>query len=126
MKSRFAKFCRKSLAIALGLFLGWMAADVAFDQLATTAYGATAAPGVPVDQHDEVAHAMEALTHVGGAPWYGKMVLAVVMLFIAAAVLGPIAQSLKSPEPPERDEHDAHGDGHDAHGHDAGHGHAAH
>lgn len=124
MKSTRKRLVRKTVAILIGLFLGWLAADVAFDQVPTAA-AASAAPAaggaVKADEHAEM-HSMEALTLQGGKGyWFGKVVRVSLLLFLAAAVLGPVAMSLKSPEPPERDEPH----GHDAKGHD-GHAHAPH
>lgn len=128
MNARFKRSCRKLIAVVLGLFLGWMAADVAFDQLPSAAYGATSpATGAADHAHEEVKHSMEALKPTAASPWQGKLIRVAILLFLAAVVLGPIAQSLKSPEPPERDEHHGHDDhAHAAHGHDAhaAHGHA--
>jgi len=124
MKAKFKRFCRKTIAIVLGLFLGWIVADVCFDQVPMTAYAsdtAGAPPHAPLAEQDDTMHSIEALKPEAGTPWFGKLVLFAVLMFVAAAVLGPVAQSLKSPEPPERDEHH----GHDAHGHDA-HGKDAH
>ena len=125
MNARFKRSFRKMIAIMLGLFLGWMAADVAFEQLPSAAYGASTGPGAVVEAENDVKQAMEALKPTAASPWQGKLIRARILLFLAAVALGPIAQSLKSPEPPEPDEHHGHDDhSHDAHAPHAAHGHA--
>lgn len=55
--------------------------------------------------------------------WYGRVILAIVGLFIAALALGSLALAFQG-EPPPDPADDAHGhDAGHAHGHDAGHGH---
>ena len=130
------RILRRTLAIMLGIYLGWVAADVAFEQVPgpdSSAFGAAAGGVEAAGGHDGHMHSIDALKPgPGHTPWFGKVVFFAVTLFVAAAVLGPVALSLKSPEPPDpADHHDAHDDhahggghGHDAHGHAAAHGHA--
>jgi hypothetical protein len=119
------RFLRRCLACFLGLYLGWMAAALAFDQVPQAAYAESPAahPGEKEGHpHEEgQVHSIEALK-VEESFWFGKVVAGAVLLFVAAAVLGPLALSLKGPEPIERDQ--AHGhDHHDAHtDHSHGHG----
>jgi len=134
MPRRPKRVLRRTLAIMLGLYLGWIAADVAFEQLPSldSAAFADSAPqpgnAAAGDDHGHV-HSIEALTPgEGQTPWFGKMVFFAAALFVLAAVLGPVAMSLKSPEPPEPKDHDHHDDHtHVAHGHGAAaHGHGGH
>lgn len=121
MTSNRTRTIRKSLGIIVGLFLGLIAAEVAFDQTpVSTAYAASAASDAKAEG-PHVMHSIDALKPGPSASgWFGKVVRVSILLFLAAVALGPVAMSLKAPLPPERDEahgHDAHGTaGHAAHG----------
>ncbi len=148
MNKRVKRFGLKFVGVVLGLWLGWQAAGVAMMQVpgpeqefarqaATTATMAAAKESAPAGDagkatgHDGKAGGAEhpESTHLlkpgeGQTPWYGRVVFWAVALFVLAAIIGPLAMKLKTPEPP--DPADAHGHddhAHDDHGHGASHGH---
>lgn len=135
MRSKPKRLFRRTMAVLLGLWLGWLAADVAFEQvpgagLATPAFAAAGPSGEGADHADhEHVRSVEALKPHDGAPWIWKVILFSALLFGAAALIGPAVMSLKAPEPPEpADDHghdagDSHGGGH-GHGHGDSHGHS--
>ncbi len=127
LRHRAKRYLRKTIAIVLGLWLGLISADGAFNQLPTQAYGAASTTGEAGGQKQDQTEASIQALATDSSHWYGRMIRGCVLLFVAAVVLGPAALSLKTPEPPERDEHDDHS--HDAHAADphaahGGHGHA--
>jgi hypothetical protein len=119
---RVKRFARRSLAIVVGLTLGWYAAG--FSSAATSGDPHDA----PAGDHDEAARAAAELapTHEP-TPWFRPVVGSAVGLFAAAIVLGIPALKLRGPLPPDpADVHDTHA-AHDTHGHqDDSHGGHAH
>ena len=110
VKSSRRRFLRRTVAIALGLFLGLLAAEVALDQRPTAAaYGSSPTSIETKPDERGPSHAVDALALQGGkGPWFGKLVRFTALLFFAAVVLGPVAIALKSPEPPEGEETHGH------------------
>ena len=104
------RFTRRMVAIATGLSIGWIAAgwrttgsfSFAGDEPATPHHGADHTSGSHVGADQQT---VTALAPHGEVVWLRPMLTAVVVLFIAAIVLGATALALKGPDPPEPDEH---------------------
>lgn len=156
MNKRVKRFAVKFVAAVLGLWLGWQAAGVAMTQVpgpeqafvrqATATATLAAKEAAPAGDagkaakegaktggadHPESTHLLK--PGQGQTPWYGQVKFWIAGLFVLAAIIGPLAMKLKTPEPPDPADahghddhaHDDHGHGHAHGGHAAGHGHAA-
>ena len=92
---------------------------------AADTHGTAAAPSQAHDPHTTTtaAHApvaKQAVLPPVGIRWPTVLMLIVIGMFVAAAVIGPIASALMPEEPPAPVAH--HHDDHADHGHNAGHG----
>lgn len=115
----------KTIAIVLGLVLGWWAAG--FVQTTITAAQDPHGPAETHESHDaapdETPHgeqvhgegghgdghggAARALVPEENPPYFAAMTTIIIVLFVLAAVVGSAALLIKGPEPPDlADEHD--------------------
>lgn len=126
------RMTRRSLAILLGLTLGWYAAGLMPGTSVTMAADGGTSTHKSDEHHDhdhDADHAPAAtMLSVGPSqsPWLSSVLTAAAGLFAAAIVLGIPAMKLRGPEPVEPADHadDHHHDhGHDGHGAHGGHGH---
>ena len=124
------RLTRRTLAIVLGLALGWWCAGLApqippavgvsfAEEAHDTSASDHAAKHGQEDPHDSGhSGANELVPKEGDTPWFKPVIIATMSLFLAAIVLGIPALKLRGPEPPDpadasTHDHDEHGESDD-------------